>query len=78
MSDAISMAEAGEAHLLAKHLLGLGFCSWNGAKFVKAVRVKHVSEVPATRVAVWPGEGSAGAACRKRCRKMKGPVRCSA
>ena len=35
------------------------------ANFSKVVRVKHVSEVPAVRVGVWPGEGSVRAACRK-------------
>ena len=35
------------------------------AKFRKVVRVKHASEISATRVGMWPGEGSAGAACRK-------------
>ena len=35
------------------------------AKFRKVVRVKHASEVPATRVVVMPGEGSAWAGCRK-------------
>ena len=65
MSDAIGMAEAKETHLPTKHPRRLGFCGFNRAKFVKVVRVKHVSEVPATRVVVWPGEGSVGAACRK-------------
>lgn len=35
------------------------------ANFTKVVRVTHASGVPATRVGVWPDEGSAGAACRK-------------
>ena len=35
------------------------------ANFNKVVRVKHVSEILATRVGMWPGEGSAGAPCRK-------------
>lgn len=35
------------------------------ANFSKVVRVKHVSEISATRIGIWPGEGSAGAACRK-------------
>ena len=38
--------------------LGLG-------KLMKVVRVKHVSEISATRVGMWPGEGSARAGCRK-------------
>jgi hypothetical protein len=44
-----------EVRLLGQHF----------ANFSKVVRVKHVSEISATRVGMWPGEGSARAAYRK-------------
>lgn len=42
-----------------------GLSGLHFANFSKVVRVNHVNEVPATRVGMWPGEGSARAACRK-------------
>ena len=42
-----------------------GLSGQHFANFSKVVRMRHVSEVRATRVGVRPGEGSAGAACRK-------------
>ena len=44
------------------------------ANFSKVVRVKHVSEISATRVGMWPGEGSARAGCRK----IVAPMECLA
>ena len=42
------------------------------ANFSKVVRVTHVSEIPATRVGMWPGEVSVRVACRKMRQKWLG------
>lgn len=42
-----------------------GLSGQHFANFSKVVRVQHGSEVCANRVGMWPGDGTAEAACRK-------------
>ena len=53
-----------------KALIGpkAGLLRRHSANISKVVRVQHLSEVRAPPVGEWPGEGSAGAACREKVR----------